>query len=788
MFKEKASIPSSLHRFLFFDQNFMKKPSSFLIPLMALQAIAPVAGAADALVHLANPLQGTDSVHAFSHGNTYPAVATPFPMNKWAPYTQPAKDPFFYQYRQNQIRGIRQTHQPSPWIGDYAAFSLMAVSGKLAVNENDRASVFQHEKETAQPAYYSVRLDTWDAVMEVTPTERAARFRFTFEKPGDSWVVLDAFPGGSSVEIIPSENKVIGITRYNRGGVPENFANYFVIIFDRPFSEYGVWTPDSTQPGVKQLAADHVGAFLKFDTSKNGVVECRVASSFISAEQAMRNLESEIGDADFDTVRQRAEARWNEAMGRIKVEGGTEEQRRTFYSAMYRNLLFPHKFYELNEAGKPVHYSPYDGRLHDGHLYTDTGYWDTFRASHPLYNLLFPEVSAEVLQGVINAYNESGWLPAWSSPGHRDCMIGNHAFSLLADGWAKGIRSFDAQKAVDAMVHDANAEGPLPAVGRKGAKFYNELGYVPFPEVKESTARTMEYAYNDWCAAQLARAVGRDDDAATFEKTALNYRNVFDAKTGFVRGRNADGSWREPFDPTEWGGPFTEGNAWHWTWSVFHNVPDLIQLLGGDEAFVAKLEGVFNTPNTVNVGSYGKMIHEMTEMVATNLGQYAHGNQPIQHALYLYNYAGQPWLTQSRVRQVMHLLYQPTPDGLCGDEDTGQMSAWYIFSALGFYPVTPGDTNYIIGSPLFDRVTLMLPGGKEFVISAEKNGPQRPYIQSATLNGKEFNRTFIDHSEIVRGGELKFEMGSAPNYEWGTAPESRPPALMPPAGGGKDAQ
>lgn len=762
-----------------FERNPMKTLNLFFWSSILGLTTAVIAATPTSLVSLANPLQGTDSTGGYSHGNEYPAIALPFPMNTWAPYTQPERDSFYYQYRQNKIRGIRQTHQPSPWIGDYAAFALMPVSGKLVVNENDRASAFLHESEVAEPSYYSVRLDTWKATAEVTPTERAARFRFTFDGDGDSFIVLDAFSGGSSVEIIPSENKVIGVCRNNRGGVPQGFGNYFVVIFDQPFEAHGVWSPEGVRAGDVKLEDKHAGAFFKFKTGANHVVTCKVASSFISPEQALRNLQQEIGDADFYTIRLRAEERWNEVLGRARVEGGTEDQQRTFYSALYRSIVYPHKFYELDEKGHKVYYSPYDGKVHEGVLYTDTGLWDTFRAAHPLYNLLFPEISAEILQSLLNAYDQSGWLPAWSSPGHRDCMIGNHAFSLLADGWAKGIRGFDAQKAVDAMVHDANAEGPLNTLGRKGVKFYNSIGYVPSPTIREAAAQTLEFAYDDFCASQLARAIGRNDDAAVFAKKAMNYTNLFDAKIGFVRGRQENGAWCEPFDPTEWGGPFTEGCSWHWTWSVFQDIPGLITLMGGDKAFANKLDEVFTAPNTFKVGSYGGVIHEMAEMAALDMGQYAHGNEPIHHMIYLYDYVGQPWKAQSRVRKVMSQLYQATPDGLCGDEDTGQTSAWYVMSALGFYPVTPGTTTYAIGSPLFDRATLTLAGGKQFVVATRENGPQHPYIRGAQLNGAAYDKVFLDHQEIVAGGEIVFQMSSAPDKKWGSAPESRPPAAMP---------
>lgn len=745
------------------------------------------------LVTLANPLQGTDSQRSFSHGNEYPAIALPFPMNVWAPYTQPQSDSFYYIYRENRIRGIRQTHQPSPWIGDYANFSLMAVSGKLALTENDRASTFRHADEIAQPSYYKVHLDTWNATAEVTPTLRGARFRFTFEQPADSYVVLDVFASEkpSSVEIIPSENKIIGVARNNQGGVPDNFGNYFVIQFDQPFSACGVWSGTDIQTNVTRLEGKHVGAFLKFDTGANKIIGCKVASSFISPEQAALNLQKEIGDAGFDVIRQRAENAWNDALGRIQIEGGSEDQQRTFYSAFYRSILFPHRYYELDANSQPVYFSPYDGKTHAGYLYTDTGFWDTFRAAHPLYNLLFPEISAEILQGLIAAYDQSGWLPEWASPGHRDCMIGNHAFSLLADGWMKGIRSFDARKAVAAMVHDANTQAPdfCRSIGRDGAEFYNSIGYVPYSNAggetsfREACAKTLEYAYDDFCAAQLAHAIGDNADAETFAKHAMNYTNLFDPKIGFMRGRKADGSWDEPFYPDEWGGPFTEGDSWQWTFSVMQNEPGLVKLMGGEQAFADKLDAVFAAPPTLRAGTYGRPIHEMIEMAAISMGQYAHGNEPVHHLLYLYDYAGQPWKAQVRLRQAMTLLYQATPDGLCGDEDTGQMSAWYVFSALGFYPVCPGDTNYFIGSPLFDRATLHLSNGKTFDISAKHNGPQEFYIQSAELNGKSFDRTFISHEQITSGGGLQFEMGSAPNERWGVASQPASPlASLPETG------
>ena len=752
-----------------------------LILLCLLSAtVGSAAPAPVSPVQLANPLQGTDSTPWFSHGNTYPAIALPFPVHTWAPYTEPQNNSFYYQYHHQQIRGIRQTHQPSAWIPEYGAFSLMPVSGKLVVTEDDRVSDFSHDHETAQPSYYQVHLNRWNANAEVTPTERAARFRFTFEKAENAFVILDLFRSEklSSVQIIPSERKVIGIVKNNRGAVPDNFGNYFVIIFDQPFQASGVWSNETILAGETNLSGTRIGAFLQFNAHAGQQINCRVASSYISHEQAMRTMQQEIGDADFDTIRSRAETRWNEILNRARITGGTEEQQRTFYSAMYRSVMFPHRFYEHDENMQPIYFSPYDGKIHKGFMYTDTGYWDTFRAAHPLYNLLFPEISAEIVQAILNAHREDGWLPQWSSPGFRNAMIGNHAFSVLADAWVKGVRSFDLNEAVDAIVHDAHNKA-IFGRGREGSEAFDKIGYIPFKEIPDSTSKTLEYSYDDACAAVLARAAHRDADANAFLKTAMNYTNVFDATTGFMRGRNRDGSWATPFDPTEWGGAFVEGNAWQWTWSVMQDVPGLINLYGGDDGFVRKLDGLFNAGSDVNVGSYHTMIHEMNEMVAQGLGQYAHCNEPNHHVTYLYDYAGQPWKTQFKARLVMNQLYQSTPDGLSGDDDNGQTSAWYVFSALGFYPVCPGTDVYAIGSPLFDRAVLTVGDHHQFTIVAKENGPQRPYIHAATLDGKPLNRAFLTHGQIVHGNEVDFEMTSGPDYKWATDKDARQPSLLP---------
>jgi predicted alpha-1,2-mannosidase len=766
----------------FVELNHLMKKYLPLSVLCSLAVWPALAGENLMPVQLANPLQGTDSSWPFSHGNTYPAIALPFPMNTWSPFTRPDRESFYYQYHDHEIYGIRETHQPSAWIPEYGAFAFMPVSGKLVFTDKDRVSTFDHTNEIAQPSYYKVRFDTWSTTAELSPTERGALFRFGFEHPGDGYLILDLLPGdkASSIQILPDQNKIVGVARSNQGAVPDNFGNYFVITFDQPFAASGVWSNDTATAGATNLTGKHVGAYLKFDAAKTPVVTCRVASSFISPEQAQLNLDREIGQASFETIRRRAEDAWNGMLNRARIAGGTEEQRRTFYSALYRSILFPHRFNEVDAADQPVYYSPYDGKIHHGYLFTDSGYWDTFRAAHPLYNLLFPEISAQIVAGVMNSYRESGWLPQWSSPGNRNAMIGNHAFSLLADAWVKNVRSFEVHDAVAAMVHDAHNAGFL-GMGRDGCKLYDSLGYVPYPQVSAATSKTLEYAYDDACAALLARAAGRDADAANFDRSAMNYTNVFDAATGFMRGRQQDGQWCAPFDPCEWGGPFTEGNAWQWNWSVMQDIPGMIKLFGGEEAFTRKLDGLFNAGSAVNPGTYHGMIHEMNEMIAQNFGQYAHGNEPVHHVVYLYDYAGQPWKTQIRIRQVMNELYQSTPDGISGDEDTGQMSAWYVLSALGIYPTCPGSDVYAIGSPLFDKATLTVAGHRQFTIVARDNGPQRPYIRAAKLNGQDFNKVYLTHGQITAGGEVVFEMASFPEYKWASDPSARPPTLVPSA-------
>ena len=723
-----------------------------------------------------NPLMGTQSSFELSTGNTYPAIARPWGMNFWTPQTGKMGDGWQYTYTANKIRGFKQTHQPSPWINDYGQFSIMPVTGKLEFDEEKRASWFSHKSEIATPSYYKVYLAEHDVVTEMTPTERAVLFRFTFPENEHSYIVVDAFDKGSYVKVIPEENKIIGYTTRNSGGVPENFKNYFVIEFDKPFTYKGTFADKKLEEGNLEQKADHTGAIIGFSTRKGEIVHARIASSFISFEQAAQNLK-ELGNDSFEQLAQKGNDAWNNVLGKIEVEGGNLDQYRTFYSCLYRSLLFPRKFYEFTADGQPVHYSPYNGQVLPGYMYTDTGFWDTFRCLFPFLNLMYPSVNKEIQEGLINTYKESGFFPEWASPGHRGCMIGNNSASVLVDAYMKGVKVDDVKTLYEGLIHGTeNVHPEASSTGRLGYQYYNKLGYVPYDvKINENTARTLEYAYDDWCIYQLAKALNRPKkEIELFAKRAMNYRNVFDKESKLMRGRNENGQFQSPFSPLKWGDAFTEGNSWHYSWSVFHDPQGLIDLMGGKKMFITMLDSVFAVPPVFDDSYYGQVIHEIREMTVMNMGNYAHGNQPIQHMIYLYNYAGQPWKAQYWLRQVMDRMYTPGPDGYCGDEDNGQTSAWYVFSALGFYPVCPGTDEYVIGAPLFKKATLHFENGNNLVIDAQNNSKENLYIESLRVNGQESTRNYLKHADLLQGGTIEFKMGSHPNLNRGINDDDAP--------------
>ncbi|NML66956.1 glycoside hydrolase family 92 protein [Hymenobacter sp. RP-2-7] len=762
-------------------KHFLALGALALLAAAPALAQGPTMAAADP-AQWVDPRIGTDSKPSLSNGNTYPAIALPWGMNFWMPQTGKMGNGWAYQYAADKLRGFKQTHQPSPWMNDYGQFALMPLTGKPVFDEDARASWFSHKTEVVEPNYYRVYLADHDVTTEIAPTERAARFRFTFPKTDSAYVVIDALDKGSHVQVLPQQRRIVGYTTRNSGGVPQNFKNYFVLEFDHDFTSTALYQDKTLAPaGTLDVTANHAGAIVGFKTSKGERVNARVASSFISPEQAVLNL-NEIGNQDLDAVRQAGRAAWNKVLSRIDIEGGSLDQRRTFYSCLYRSLLFPRKLYELDASGKVVHYSPFNGQVLPGYMYTDTGFWDTFRSLFPFLNLLYPEVSTEVQQGLANDYKESGWLPEWASPGLRSVMVGNNSASVVADAYLKGIRGQDMNVLYEALTHGANNAGPMPAVGRYGVEYYNKLGYVPYDvKINENAARTLEYAYDDFTIYQLAKALGRPKkEINLYAQRSQNYRKLFDKESGLMRGRNQDGSFQKPFSPFKWGDAFTEGNSLHYTWSVFHDVQGLMDLMGGPRKFVATLDTVFALPPVFDDSYYHGTIHEIREMQIADMGQYAHGNQPIQHMIYLYNYAGQPWKAQYWLREVMNRLYLPTPDGYCGDEDNGQTSAWYVFSALGFYPVCPAVNQYVLGAPLFPKATLHLPGGKDVVLNAPQNSDANRYVNQLTINGQPYDKNYLTYEDLLKGATLDYEMSATPNKTRGTTPDAAPYSFSTP--------
>ena len=723
-----------------------------------------------------NPLIGTQSTYEFSSGNTYPAIARPWGMNFWTPQTGKMGDGWQYMYTATKIRGFKQTHQPSPWINDYGQFSIMPVVGEPVFDENKRASWFSHKGEEAKAYYYKVYLAEYDVVTELVPTERAALFRFTFPENEHSYVVIDAFDKGSYVKIDAANNRIIGYSTKNSGGVPDNFKNYFVIEFDKPFTYKATVADSCISVDKAEQEANHAGAIIGFATRKGEKVHARVASSFISQAQALENLK-ELGNDSFDVLVEKGKTAWNEALGRIEVEGGNLDQYRMFYSCLYRSLLFPRKFYEIDANGQVVHYSPYNGQVLPGYMYTDTGFWDTFRCLFPLLNLAYPSVNKEIQEGLVNTYKESGFFPEWASPGHRGCMVGNNSASVLVDAYMKGVKMDDLKTLYEGLLHGTkNVHPEVSSTGRLGYEYYNKLGYVPCDvKIHENAARTLEYAYDDWCIYKLAKELKRPKkEIKLFAERAMNYKNLFDSETKLMRGKKENGEFMKPFSPLKWGDAFTEGNSWHYTWSVFHDPQGLIDLMGGDKAFVSMLDSVFSVPPVFDDSYYGFVIHEIREMTVMNMGNYAHGNQPIQHMIYLYNYAKQPWKAQYWLRQVMNKMYTPTPDGYCGDEDNGQTSAWYVFTALGFYPVCPGSNEYVVGAPLFKKATIHLENGKDVTIEAPLNSEENLYIKEMKLNGKSYTHNYFSHEDLMNGAKIQIEMSNLPNENRGIAAEDAP--------------
>jgi predicted alpha-1,2-mannosidase len=702
---------------------------------------------AAAPIDLVNVLQGTDSTRVFSRGNALPIAALPFGMAHWTIQSR-ANTSWMFQPGDRRIQGFRCTHQLSPWLADYGQAVFLPLCGEPSENAELRSSSWRPEKARLLPYSFQLGLTRYQADVEMVPAERCALLVARFAGDAPPGFVIEV-PGECDAFLLDATNRTIHFkSALHQGGVPSNFATYYVVRFAEAWESVDL---HQSQEGRV--------AMVRFKGTKS--VEARIATSFISSDQAERNLNLELGSKPVDTLRAEALARWNEYFSRIEVEGGSESQRKIFYSCLYRALLFPRMWHEPDENGKPYHFSAYSGKVVPGVMYADHGYWDVYRAWYPLMSILFPERLSEILQAWVNACAEGGWLPQFPAPGYRACMTGSLIDAVFGDAAAKGIRGFDLASAYAGLKKHATQPGnPDKGYGRRGIEDYLSLGFVSADHVTQSVAETVDAAYGDFCIAQVAKALGHDGDATMFMERSRNWRNLFDAKTGFLRGKQSNGAWLEPFDGFAWGSPYVEGSAWQHRWDVPHDIPALIEALGGNARAVAALDEMLALPPKFNVGVYGQEIHEMSEMTAVDFGQYAHSNQPVHHLLYIFAVAGRPDKTQYWVRRVLAELY--TQDTFAGDEDTGSMAAWYILGAMGFYPLCPGKAEYIAGSPLFDRVTLNLPNGKKTLIEARGQSPSAVYVSKLLVEGEEHGSTAITHDAVVRGTRLTFVMQNAP--------------------------
>ncbi len=716
---------------------------------------------------LVNPFIGTGG-----HGHTFPGVSAPFGMVQLSPDTrvQGWDACSGYHYSDSTIIGFSHTHLSGTGAIDYGDILLMPMMGKLQVEPGEEArpesgyrSRFRHEMEKARAGFYSVMLDDGGIAVELTATKRAGFHKYIFPQAEEAHIILDLLHGlgpdrvlEAQIEIIGS-NEIAGLRRSQ--GWAEDQRVYFVAQFSKPFSAFGIVEDGQIMADKKQSAGKNLKAFIKYSTKAREEIFIKVGLSAVNVEGARKNLLAEIPDWNFQRVHEQAQAEWNKALGKIEVEGGTQDQQIVFYTALYHALLAPNLFMDIDGQ-----YRGMDRKVHtakDFEIYTVFSLWDTFRATHPLFTIIERERTVDFIKTFLAQYEQGGLLPVWELAGNETgTMIGYHAVPVIVDAYVKGIRDFDAAKALQAMKRSAEHD-------HLGLKYYKDYGYVPAEYEHESVSKTLEYAYDDWCIAQMAKALGNAADDELYGERAQFYKNVFHPAAGFMRGKR-NGIWMEPFSPNAVTFEYTEANAWQYSFFAPHDVQGLITLMGDNEAFIKKLDELFGTSSALT----GKNQPDISGLI----GQYAQGNEPSHHVAYLYNYAGAPWKTQEKVRQIVATMFTNTPEGLPGNEDCGQMSAWYVFSAMGFYPVCPGQDIYVIGSPLFERVTINIDEKTKFAVQAKNVSADNYYIQSATLDGKPYQKSYLQHVDVIKGSKLIFTMGQKPNPAWGAGPDEVPPS------------
>jgi predicted alpha-1,2-mannosidase len=716
------------------------------------------------LLQYVNPLQGTASSFHFSNGNTLPLVARPFGMAAWSAQTDEAGGGWFFHPAHRHFEGLRLTHQPSPWIGDYGHLTILPQSGPLALSASKRSSSFRQHELEIKPDYFHIRLQRYRATLELSPTERGAVMRISFDERKEARVVVAPFSGSASMTIDPVNRRLTGYTRSNSGGVPDNYAMYFVMEFDCDLDVQasGIFDQECRESYRLQEEGERIGAFIGLQLPQSGQSVLRMGTSFISMEQAQLNLNLEVGTRSFEEIRSEANKSWEDTLGRIQIEDCDEQKKRTFYTCLYRVCLFPRVWHEYTEDGRKIHYSPYNGKIVDGALYCDNGFWDTYRTSYPLFSLLFPTRLGEMLEGYVNAYKEGGWMPKWSSPGERSAMPGTLIDAVFADAYVKGIEGYDSNAAYEGLLKHALHAAEDSRFGRKGSEAYNQYGYLPADQFHESVSNTLDYVYGDFCVAQLAKGIGKVEEYDLLMNRAGNYAHLLDESVGFMRGRNTDGSWLESFDPLEWGSSYCEGGAWQCSWAVQHDIMGLANLMGGRGVLLERLTELMTTTPEFKTGSYGFEIHEMSEMASIDFGQFAISNQPSFHIPYLFAAIGAPAETQYWVRKTAEELFHATPEGLPGDEDNGSLCAWYIFASMGMYPLCPGVPEYVIGSPLFEHMSIQLENGKQIIIETNGSTEGKPYVQNIHLNNQPHHKLYFSHDNLRNGAHIRFELMDTP--------------------------
>ncbi|GGL01303.1 hypothetical protein GCM10012284_39830 [Mangrovihabitans endophyticus] len=716
------------------------------------------------LADLVDTRRGSNSDSGYSHGNTFPAATVPHGFNFWTPVTQGNSDGWLYQYGSSTVQGFAISHEPSPWIADYAQLQVMPMTGGVKSTPDARKSTFSHADEVARPHYYKTRLNTYGITAEMTPTDHDGVLRFQFPAASDAVILFDTIDSaGGSIAVDRGARTISGYTDHKGQKL------YFWATVDTAIADSGT------------ISGQGATSWIRFATTSGQQVTLKMGTSFISVDQAAANLAQEVGGKSFDTVRDEAAATWNAALGRIGIEGATNERLVTFYSNLYRTYMYPNNRSEM-VGGVRKYQSPYDQAVHEGQMYVNNGFWDTSRAAWPLYTVLTPTLAGQMLDGFVNAYKEGGWTPRWSGPWNIGAMVGSNQDLAFADAYVKGVRNFDYTAAYASMVKNATVYSDWAPNGRIGNQVSIFKGYVPTDTASESASWTLEDANDDFGIAAMAAALGKNEDAAYFRNQALDYANLFSPSVGFFRGKQSNGSWRTSdadFKPNLWGCEFTEGAPWHYATPAPQDPQGMAGLYGGRAQLAAKIDAVFAAPRDYLPGCYGGVIHEMREAYDANLGQYAHANEPIHHMIYMYDYAGVPAKAQDRVRTVLTTQYDSgagTGNGYLGDEDNGQMSAWYVFSALGFYPARMGSTDYTIGAPLHPKATIALENGHTFTVSAPGVSDTNRYIQSATLNGTPYTKNYLTHADLLAGGTLEFTMGPRPS-SWGTAAADLPPSM-----------